>query len=550
MRAGHFPELDKLVKLIMSALGVVVGLVLLIACANVANLLLARAATRRREIGIRLAVGASRGRLIRQMLTESVVLAAAGALLGFLLSVPATTALARFRLPIDIPIRFDFSPDLRVLFFTSFLAVLTGIVFGLVPAFAGSQVTISTAIHGTGTGTGDGRRGRLSAVLVGVQVTLSLVLLVASGLFLRSLQHAASIDLGFQPAGMLILSVDTKAQGYSVEKTRNFFRAMEDRVSALPEVQAVSYSNFIPLSMASADRDYRNPDNKQTPSVNANLFLVGSRYFDAMGLPLLHGRDFRDGRDDNTAVAVINRTMARRLFGTEDPVGRQVREGNGPDAKLYEVIGLVADSKAVSLGEETRPCIFRYLPADLSQVNALLGTSIVVRTAGNPARLASEVRRQIETIDPNLAVFNVGTMTQHVDKSLMLPRVCAALFGIFGIAGLILASVGLYGVVNYSVRSRTREIGIRMALGATPTAVGAMVARQGMTVVVIALALGLAIALALSRFTASLLYGIQPNDVVTFLAVPAILLGVSLAAILIPARRAARLDPMLALREE
>jgi ABC-type antimicrobial peptide transport system permease subunit len=242
--------------------------------------------------------------------------------------------------------------------------------------------------------------------------------------------------------------------------------------------------------------------------------------------------------------------MARRLFGTEDPVGRQVREGNGPDAKLYEVIGLVADSKAVSLGEETRPCIFRYLPADLSQVNALLGTSIVVRTAGNPARLASEVRRQIETIDPNLAVFNVGTMTQHVDKSLMLPRVCAALFGIFGIAGLILASVGLYGVVNYSVRSRTREIGIRMALGATPTAVGAMVARQGMTVVVIALALGLAIALALSRFTASLLYGIQPNDVVTFLAVPAILLGVSLAAILIPARRAARLDPMLALREE
>jgi predicted permease len=548
--AGHFPEISRVVAVIMSALGVVVGLVLLIACANVANLLLARATTRQREIGIRLAIGASRRRLIRQMLTESVLLAAGGSLLGFLLAIPATTALGRFQLPIDIPIRFDFSPDLRVLAFTTLLAVFTGIVFGLAPAFASARDSMSVVIRGSGAGTGDGRRGGLSAVLVGVQVTLSLVLLVASGLFLRSLQNAASIELGFQPKGVLIVTVDTKAQGYSTEKTRSFFRAVEDRVSSLPDVQSVSYSNYMPLSMAGSELEYRNPDRKETPPVHANQFLVGARYFETMGIPVLRGRDFRGGRDETASVAVISRTMARGLFGTEDPIGRQVREGDGPNAKLYEVIGMVADSKATFLGEQTRPTIFHYLPTDFSRVVGLLGTSIVVRTPGNPARLVDAVRRQIETIDPNLAVFSVDTMSHHVDKALMLPRVCAVLFGTFGIVGLILASVGLYGVVNYSVRSRTREIGIRMALGAKPGVVGAMVTRQGMTVVGIALVLGLGMALALSRFTASLLYGIEPTDVVTFMSVPAILISVSLAAILIPARRAARLDPMSALREE
>ncbi len=549
-RAGHFPEVQKLLAIILSALGVVVVLVLLIACANVANLLLARAATRQREIGIRLALGAGRGRLIRQMLTESLLLSGGGALLGFLLSVPATSALARFQLPIDIPIRFDFSPDLRVLGFTSLLAVLTGIVFGLVPALAGSRNTLGTVVRGGGSGTGDVRRGRLSSLLVGVQVTLSLVLLVASGLFLRSLQHASAIDLGFQPSGMLILSVDTKAQGYSVEKTGNFFRTAAERLSAVPEVRAVSYANFMPLSMASAEHNYHNPDQKEKSPVSANEFLVGAHYFEAMGIALVHGRDFEDRRDATTSAALINRTMASRLFGGGDPIGRYVRRGEGAQAKLYQIIGLVADSKAVSLGETTRPCIFQYLPADFSQINALLGTSIVVRASGNPAQLANEVRRRIETIDPNLAVFNVGTMARHVDKSLMLPRVCAALFGLFGLAGLILASVGLYGVVNYSIRSRTREIGIRMALGARPSTVGIMAARQGMTVVVAAIALGLAIALALSRFTASLLYGIEVNDFVTFATVPAILLGVALVAILVPARRASRLDPMSALRQD
>jgi predicted permease len=549
-RAGHFPEIQKLLAVILSALGVVVLLVLLIACANVANLLLARAATRQREIGVRLALGASRGRLIRQMLTESVLLSTAGALLGLLLSVPATSALARFQLPIDIPIRFDFSPDHRVLAFTSILAVLTGVMFGLVPAFAGSRNTLGAVVRGGSSGPGDLRRGRLSALLVGLQVTLSLVLLIASGLFLRSLQHASAIDLGFKPAGMLVLSVDTKAQGYSLEKTGNFFRTAAERISSVPEVSAVSYANFMPLSMASAEQKYRNPDEKDRPDVNANEFLVGAHYFKAMGIPLLHGRDFEHRHDATSSAALINRAMANQLFGNSNPIGRYVRQGDGAKAKLYQIIGLVADSKAVSLGETTRPCIFHYLPADFTKINALLGTSIIVRASDNPAQLANEVRRQIESIDPNLAVFNIGTMGHHVDKALMLPRVCAALFGIFGLAGLILASVGLYGVVNYSIRSRTREIGIRMALGARPSNVGMMAARQGMTVVIAATALGLAISLVLSRFTASLLYGIQANDLLTFLTVPAILSGVALVAILIPVRRASRLDPMTALRQD
>ena len=543
---GHFPDFGPMLAILMTALSVVVGLVLLIACANVANLLLARASTRRREMGLRLALGASRGRLIRQLLTESVLLSAAGAVLGFLLAVPGTSLLARLQLPIPLPIRFDFSPDIRVLLYTTGVAILTGLLFGFAPAVLGTRGTLNDALRSAGLG--GTRRGWLGSVLVGVQVTLSLVLLVASGLFLRSLQNASSVNLGIRPEGVLMLALDTKAQGYTIEKTRQFFTNLERRVTALPGVQSLSYSHIAPLTFASASADYRVAGLRDAKPVQAYQFMVGSRYFETMGIPVVRGRDFAP-RDSTGRVALVNKAMAAKLFGAEDPIGRRI-VGTGEKDQPYEVIGITGDAKAASLGEEMKPAMFGYLPSDFEQAISLLGVTVVVKTAGRPAGMMRAVREQVSALDRDLAVFNVETLTEHVDKALMLPRVCAALFGLFGTIGLVLAAVGLYGVVNYSVRTRTREIGIRMALGARASEVSAMIARQGMLVVGIGVALGVAIALALSRYLGSLLYGVAPTDLVTFIAVPLILIAVALVAIVLPAHRAARLEPMSALRYE
>jgi predicted permease len=536
---GHFPDVGPILAILMTALSVVVGLVLLIACANVANLLLARAATRTRETQIRFALGAGRMRLIRQLLTESVLLSACGALVGFALALPGTAALARFQPPVPIPMRFDFSPDSRVLFYTAGVTVLTGILFGLAPAIIGTRSTL---------GSRSTRRGRLTTVLVGVQVTLSVVLLIVSGLFLRSLQHASSINLGMRPEGVLMFALDAKSQGYTVDKARQFFGDLERRLSALPGVQSASYAHIAPLSMASAQQSYREAGNAQGTETSTNEFMVGARYFDTMGIPLIRGRDFSE-RDLKVSAAVVNEAMAKRLFGDENPVGRRIMPSSDPK-KVYEVVGVAGNSKATTLGEEERACLFAYLPSDFSQAISLLGVTVVVRTAGDPSAMIGPVRSQVEALDPDMAVFNVETMTHHVDKALMLPRICAALFGVFGAIGLALAVVGLYGVVNYSVRTRTKEIGIRMALGARASEVAVMVARQGLLVVAIGIAAGFAIAISVTRFLASLLYGVAPRDVFTFIAVPTALVIVALVAVFVPALRAARLEPMSALRYE
>jgi ABC-type antimicrobial peptide transport system permease subunit len=269
-----------------------------------------------------------------------------------------------------------------------------------------------------------------------------------------------------------------------------------------------------------------------------------------MGIGLLAGRDFVSG-DVKVPVALINKTMAARLFGQENPIGQHVRQG-GEDGKgqVFEVIGIVGDSKAVTIGEEQRACIFRYFPSDFSETISLLGTTVVLRSRSDPARLMTEVRRAVETVDRDMAVFGMQPMTEHVGKALMLPRICAVLFGVFGGIGLVLAAVGLYGVVNYSVRSRTREIGIRLALGGRPAAVAGAMARQGLLVVGVGLVIGLGLALALSRSLAALLWGITPTDLVTFVGVPLVLVVVAAAAVLTPALRAARMSPMAALRWE
>jgi predicted permease len=548
-RVGHIPEVQNIITLLMTALMVVVGLVLLIACANVANLLLARAASRQQEIGIRLAVGASRGRLVRQLLTESVLLSAGGAVFGYLLAIPGIAALGRFQPPLPLPIVFDVSPDWRVLVFTTVLAVFTGILFGLAPALTGTRGSLTGAIRQTGWGGRGVRRGRMAGVLVAVQVTFSLVLLIGSGLFLRSLQKASSIDIGMKPEGVLLLSVDPKTQGYDQERTLQFYRQLDERVTALPGVQSMSYVDILPLSLAANGDNWRDADHKDGKQAGANRFAVGPHYFETMGIGMVRGRDFSPQRDYKAAVVVINEALAKRVFGNEDPLGRHVQRGDAKD-QIFEVIGVVRNAKAETLGEAERACVFNFLPSNFDDALTFFGTTMMVRTHGDAARMTRAIQEQVQALDRDMPVFAVETMTHHIEEAMMIPRLCAGLFGLFGAIGLVLAVVGLYGVVNYSVRTRTREIGIRVALGARASSVAGMVARQGLRLVAIGIALGLGISFLLSQAVASLLWGISATDALTFVGVPAVLLMAALIAVLLPARRASRIEPMAALRYE
>ncbi len=539
--AGRFPGASATpVFALIMVLSVVVGLVLAIACANVANLLLARGTARRREIGVRLAMGAGRRRLIRQLLTESVLLSALGAAAGFLLSMLATRSLGGLQSALPLPLGFDFSPDARVLCFTAALAIFTGLVFGLAPALRATRTDVVTALKDDSSTRGALRRFGMRNILVVVQVALSLVLLVSAGLFLRSLQNAANIDLGMRPEKVAVLAVDPKLHNYSAEKSRQFLSELRRRTAALPGVASMSFVDILPLSIAGTSYQV-SADNRE---INTDVYRVGSRYFETIGLKLL-GRDFRTGAAGDDAV-ILNENAARELFPGQNAIGRRIKD----HGKLYEVIGVAANSKSRTLGERPKRIIYRFLEPDPNQGLTLFGLAILVKTSGSASAMTRPVREEIRALDRNLAVFNVETMQEHVNKAMLLPRVSAILLGIFGTAGLVLAMVGLYGVVSYSVRGRTREIGIRMAIGAPPGGVLRMVVGQGMALAGIGLVIGLAIAFALSRFTASLLYGISATDALTFTGVPCALTAVAFASTLAPAIRAARIEPWSSIRYE
>ncbi len=528
---------------LMAVLMVVVGLVLLIACANVANLLLARATARQREIGIRLAVGAGRKRLIRQLLTESGLLALLGAAAGLLLSLIATRGIARLQFSLPFPVGFDFSPDWRVVSFTAALTVLTGILFGLAPALRATRTDLVTSLKGEADAPA-GRRFGIRNLLVVAQVALSLVLLVSAGLFLRSLGNASSIDTGMRADNVLIMAFDPKLHSYSRERSRQFVADLRRRVSALSGVASVSFVDVVPLSIGSSSTTMRSEGEKDVRETNTDVFRVGMRYFETLAIPLLRGRDFN--AHSGAGEVIINEIAARRLFPGQDAVGRRIRTQD----KTYQVIAVARNAKSRTLGEEPRACLYHFLEPDPNEVVSLFGTALLVKSNGNPAVLIRPVRNEIRALDRNLAVFNTETMREHLNKALLLPRLSATLLTIFGLVGLVLATVGLYGVMSYSVRRRTREIGIRMALGAPAGGVLRMVAGQGMLLAAVGLAIGLGFAFVLSRFVASQLYGISATDPVTFLAVPAILLVVAFAASMTPARRASRIEPFTALRHD
>jgi predicted permease len=548
-QAGTMPPHERSgIVLFLGALMVVVLLVLAIAGANVANLLFAQAASRQRDMAVRLALGATRAGLQRQMLTESLLLGLGGGVLGVVLSLWATRTLSALHLPIPVPVDLRIDLDWRVLLFAFALSAFSGLLVGVAPSWAAARPKLANALKGEDALAHPGRRISLRNFLVVAQVAMSVVLLSITGLFLRSMQSAANIDIGFRSKGLLMMSVDPRVHGYDAPRTIAFLTQLQQRVAALPGVLSAVTTDNAPLSNTTRSDDFHvtGVADKDKQNINTELFMVTPGYFETMGIPSISGRDFGGETATGPKTAVVNRAFAERVFSGSNPIGQHVADGG----TTYEIIGVVGNVKARSLGEETRPILYRSLQQSVANDPSFLGYTLVVHTSGNPAAIAQAVRGQIHALDPAMAIYNEETMEEHVRAAYFLPHLAATLFGAFGFIGLVLAAVGLYGVMSYAVSRRTREIGIRMAMGAQPGTVERLILSQGLMLTLIAVILGWPAAWMVSRLASSFLYGIQPHDVITFSIVPAFLTAVALVACWIPARRAASIDPMRALRTE
>ncbi|MBX6363369.1 MAG: ABC transporter permease [Gemmatimonadetes bacterium] len=532
----------------MALLMAIVAIVLLIACANVANLLLARAAGRQREVAIRLALGATRRRLVRQLLVESLLLALAGGALGVLVARWTTALLAGFHPPIDVPLALDLRVDGAVLGFGLLLSVATAVAFGLAPALRVTRPDLVPALRDEGsTVRAGGRRFGLRNLLVIGQVAGSLVLLVAGSLFLRTLRQATRIDAGFDPENLLLVAFDLTAERYDPARAADFYRRLEERVSALPGVRAVTLAQWVPLGLDFARRGLVVEGYQARPGedLEQGFNVVGDDYFRTLGTRIVRGRalDERDHAGAPLAV-VVNESFARRYWPGADPLGKHIG-WEGPDGRMAEVVGIAQDGKYRSLGEEPRP--YFYIAA--AQVDAR-DLTLHVRTAGDPRALVPAVRAAVRELAPGLPIAKLTTLREQVAVSLLPQRLAAVVLGVLGAGALLLAVVGLHGVVAYAVSLRTRELGIRVALGARPADIQRMVLADGMRLVAIGAAVGLALALAASRLLRGFLLGGDGADPVAFVAVPLLLAGVALVSAYIPARRAGRVDPMEALRVE
>lgn len=537
-------DIERAAKPLLFALQGVVLLVLLVACSNVANLQLARALARRQEVAVRIALGASRGQLVRQFLTESAVLSLLGALFGLGLGALAMGAVPALIPPTSGPqLSFDLGLDWRVVAFTGLVALATGLLFGLAPALQASRPDL-VAVLKEESGGASARTGLTRRLFVVAQVALSLVLLVTSGLFLRSLMKAQDIDPGFERSHMLLFKLDPGSMGYSDARSAELFENLRQRIAALPGVRSVALGWNVPLSGDTIMTSYQIqgqelPKGAQEPETNLNE--VGLDYFRTMGIPLLAGRDFSaTDKPGAPRVAIVNASFAKQILGGSFE-GRRLLMDKEP----VEIVGVARDVKSDSLGDAGSPML--YLP--LSQ-NPLTSLSVQVATTGEPAALAAQMRAVVRDADPYLPVNELRTMPQHLRYALFLPRIGALLLGIFGLLALFLATSGVYGVMAYDAAQRRREIGIRMALGARIRDVVRLIVSQGMKVVCVGLGIGLALAWGLSRLLSGLLFGIEATDPLTFAAITALLGAVALLACLLPALRAARVDPMAALRHD
>lgn len=528
-----------------------VALVLLVTCANLAGMLLARATDRHREIAIRLAMGASRRRLIRQLLTESVLLSVLGGVAGLCLAFWMLNALLAFKPPIDFPLAVDVQMDWRVVVFSLLLSIVTGAIFGLAPAMQATRPSLVTALKDTAA-QGGTRRSRLRSGLVVAQIALSLMVLIGAGLVVRTLQQLQTMNPGFDTHNALMLSFDLALQGYDKSRGGQFQQQLVDRVQALPSVRSASVTDYIPLSLNYNSNNVFVEGQPAERGANAPFAMtcsVGPRYFETMGTSILEGREFTE--QDNAkseGVVVVNETFVRKLLpfakSNLDAIGKRLTltSAQGP---WLRIVGVAKDGKYFNIAEEPRTFVWRSMAQSYSP-----NTTLVVRTSGDPQTLIGAVRNEVHSIDPNLPVFDVKTFTEHMRLAFFPARVAASVLGVFGLVALVLAAIGIYGIASYSVAQRTREIGIRMALGAQLSDVLKLILSHGLKLTALGVTLGLLGAFALTRAINSVLYGVSATDPLTFVLVSLVLVTVALIACYLPARRATKVDPLIALKYE
>ena len=543
--ATIFPGMRNAMMFGAAVLMTIVAVVLLIACSNVANLLLARATARRQELAVRVALGAGRGRLVRQLLTESLLLGVVGGGVGLLVGIWGRNLLWSFRPAVVannfVPLRVDG----RVFLFTCLLAIASSVLVGLIPALRASRPDVVGVLkEEAGTTAGTRRAGRLRRALVVAQVAMSLVALVVAGLFLRNIQQAFTVDLGYDPKPLAVVSANPGQAGYAQPRAEQFYRAARERVATIPGVASVSWAVNQPLWASVYRRlvvEGREPQEKSDALLTLS-HTIDVGYFSTIGVALRAGRDFvAADRAGMVSVAIVNETMATKYWPDQNPLGRRFRFDT--DTQPREIVGVVKTIKYQTIGEAPQPAV--YVPLSQNYADAMV---LFVRSAGNPASTLQTVERELRAIDPEMPLENGATVVDVLDQSLWMMKLAAGLLGVFGALALSLASVGLYGVMAHTVGQRQREIGLRLALGADRTAVLRLVLTEAGALVAIGVAIGLACSAMASRGLASLLFGLSPIDPVAFGGASLLLAAVAFGAGYLPARRASRLDPVIALR--